>query len=159
MTVKRAAAAKKSGLTRQVEEMERDLASIRRTLRRPLEAEVAKGHLTVPQTGVMQVVVRNRGGISLKELSAEVSLAHSTVSGIVDRLEKRGMIERRPDASDGRISRIYPASIVSEFVREKIPALVRGPIEAAMERATEEERTQIHEALRRLRELLEACSA
>ena len=37
----------------------------------------------------MRIVVRN-DGISLKELSAAVNLAHSTVSGIVDRLEKRG---------------------------------------------------------------------
>jgi len=33
------------------------------------------------------------GGLSLKLLSEKVSLAHSTVSGIVDRLEKRGMVK------------------------------------------------------------------
>src|SRR5260370_34550614 len=71
----------------QAQRMERDLSVIRRTLRKPLEAEVAKGELTVPQSAVMQVVVR-QNGISLKDLSREVSLAHSTVSGIVDRLEK-----------------------------------------------------------------------
>ncbi len=139
----------------QVEQIERDLNGIRRALRKPLEAAVAKGKLTVPQTGVMQVVVRRRG-ISLKELSETVSLAHSTVSGIVDRLEKRGMIERRPDEADGRISRIHPTAVVSEFVREEIPALARGPLEAALERATEEERAEIGRALQRLKELLEA---
>ncbi len=82
------------GLSAEVEEMERSLGAIRRALRKPLDAEVAKGNLTAPQTGVMQAVVRSNG-ISLKELSHAVSLAHSTVSGIVDRLEKRGMIERR----------------------------------------------------------------
>ena len=74
------------------EQMERDLGSIRQTLRKPLEAEVAKGDLTVPQSAVMRAVVRSPG-INLKDLSREVSLAHSTVSGIVDRLSKRGMIE------------------------------------------------------------------
>jgi DNA-binding MarR family transcriptional regulator len=137
--------------------MERDLGTIRRALRRPLEVEVAKGNLTVPQIGVMQVVVRNKG-ISLKDLSHAVSLAHSTVSGIVDRLEKRGIIERRPDETDGRISRIYPTAVVSEFVRERIPALTRGPLEDALERASEKERAEISTALRRLRELLGASS-
>ena len=136
------------------EAMEKDLGAIRRALRKPLETEMARGELTVPQTAVMRVVVR-RGGVSLKDLSGEVSLAHSTVSGIVDRLEKRGMVERRADPEDGRTSRIYPTAVVAEFVREQIPRLSRGPIEDALERATSAERAAIGEALRRLRELLE----
>ena len=137
------------------EQMERDLGSIRQILRRPLEAEVAKGDLTVPQSAVMRAVVRSPG-INLKDLSREVSLAHSTVSGIVDRLSKRGMIERRADSSDGRVSCIYPAAIVAEFVRERIPLLSRGPLQSALQRATQEERKAIGSALSRLRELLGA---
>ena len=137
------------------EQMERDLGSIRQTLRKPLEAEVAKGDLTVPQSAVMRAVVRSPG-INLKDLSREVSLAHSTVSGIVDRLSKRGMIERRADSTDGRVSCIYPAAIVAEFVRERIPLLSRGPLQSALLRATQEERKAIGSALRRLRELLGA---
>jgi DNA-binding MarR family transcriptional regulator len=138
----------------QAEQIGQELGRIRRALRRPLEAEIAAGGLTLPQTAVMRVVVR-RNGLSLKELSREVSLAHSTVSGIVDRLERRGMIQRRPDPADGRTSRIYPSAPVAEFVRERIPQLSRGPLEAALARATDAERKQIGDALRRLRELLE----
>jgi DNA-binding MarR family transcriptional regulator len=134
--------------------MEQDLSFIRRALRKPLESEVAKGELTMPQTAVMRVVVRNPG-IVLRDLSREVSLAHSTVSGIVDRLEKRGMIERRADTQDARTSRIYPTAAVVEFVREQLPRLSRGPLEGALERATEAQRAAIGKALRRLRELLE----
>lgn len=136
------------------EQMERDLAVIRRALRKPLEAMVAQGELTVPQTAVMREVVAH-DGISLKDLSHAVSLAHSTVSGIVDRLETRGMISRRADERDGRISRIYPSTEVAEFVRTQIPAISRGPLRQALERATEAERNQIGKALRRLRELVE----
>jgi DNA-binding MarR family transcriptional regulator len=138
----------------QARRLERDLSGIRRALRKPLEAEVARGELTVPQAAVMQAVVAHEG-ISLKDLSREVSLAHSTVSGIADRLEKRGMIERRPDAVDGRVSRIYPTPVVIEFVRDHIPALTSGPLASALARASEEERTAIERALRHLRELLE----
>jgi DNA-binding MarR family transcriptional regulator len=134
--------------------MERDLSGIRRALRKPLEAEVARGELTVPQSAVMRVVVRH-SGISLKDLSREVSLAHSTVSGIADRLEKRGMLERRPDPQDGRISRIYPTGPVLEWVRDRLPTLSSGPLASALSRTTDEERLSIETALRRLRELLE----
>lgn len=135
--------------------MERDLSAIRRALRKPLEAEFAKGELTMPQKAVMQTVVFSQG-ISLKDLSRQVSLAHSTVSGIVDRLEKRGMVERRPDPADGRISRIHASAPVAAFLRDRMPALAAGPLEAALTRATETERDLLAKALRRLRELLEA---
>lgn len=135
--------------------MERDLSAIRRVLRKPLEAEFAKGELTMPQKAVMQAVVASQG-ISLKDLSRQVSLAHSTVSGIVDRLEKRGMVERRTDPADGRISRIHASAPVAAFLRDRMPALAAGPLEAALTRATETERDLLAKALRRLRELLEA---
>ncbi|MDE3148738.1 MAG: MarR family transcriptional regulator, partial [Acidobacteriota bacterium] len=137
-------------LATMADQMERDLSAIRRALRKPLEAEVAGGELTAPQMAVMHFVVHNRG-ISLKGLSREASLAHSTVSGIVDRLEKRGMIVRRPDPADGRVSRIHPSAEVEEFVRKKIPMLAAGPLRAALERAAPEERAVIGSALRRLR--------
>ena len=101
----------------------------------------------------MREVVRNHG-INLRDLSRAVSLAHSTASGIVDRLEKRGMVERRPDPRDGRLSCIYPSAVVEQFIKERLPALSRGPLQTALERATVEERVAIERALRRLRELL-----
>jgi DNA-binding MarR family transcriptional regulator len=147
-----------SGIAAQAERMDKDLGAIRRALRRPLEAEVARGELTAPQTAVMHAVVAH-DGISLKDLSREVSLAHSTVSGIVDRLEKRGMIERRADAVDGRVTRIHPTAVVRKFVREKIPMLSRGPLLAALERAKAEEREGLAAAVARLRQLLDEAAA
>lgn len=144
---------RKAAFAAQAERMERDLGGIRHALRKPVEAEVAQGDLTVPQKAVMHIVIHHHG-ISLKDLSQQLSLAHSTVSGIVDRLEMRGLIERRPDHKDGRVSCIYPSAAVAQFVREQIPALTRGPLQGALERATDAERTSIEQALRRLRELL-----
>lgn len=136
------------------DQIDQDLRVIRRALRQPLETETAKGELTGPQTAVMREVVRNEG-INLRDLSRAVSLAHSTVSGIIDRLESRGMIERRPDEKDGRISCIFPTAPVREFVHDKIPQLNRGPLLSALARANKSERGAICTALRRLRELLE----
>lgn len=134
--------------------MENDLRAIQRVLRKPLEAQVARGGLTVPQTAVMQEVVAHQG-ISLKELSKRISLAHSTVSGIVDRLEMRGMLERRSDGNDARISSLFPTAAVTKFLREELPTLARGPLQTALQHATASECDRIEQALRRLRELLE----
>jgi DNA-binding MarR family transcriptional regulator len=136
------------------EQLEQDLRSIRKAMRQPLEIEAARGELTGPQTMVMREVVRNEG-INLRDLSKTVSLAHSTVSGIVDRLEKRGMIERRPDPKDGRVSCIFPAAVVREFVRDRIPELNRGPLLRAMSRVPVSEGAAIADAVGRLRKLLE----
>jgi DNA-binding MarR family transcriptional regulator len=73
----------------------------------------------------------------------------------VNRLEKQGLIERRPDARNKRVSQIHPSSGVYEFVRKKIPALRRGPLREALKRASNKEQRKIGWALRRLRELLE----
>lgn len=143
------------GISKIAAQMERDFSAIRRALRKPLDAEFAKGELTMPQKAVMQAVVGSHG-ISLKYLSRQLSLAHSTVSGIVDRLEKRGMIERRPDPADGRISQIHPSAEVAAFLRDRMPVLAAGPLEAALRRTTDAERAMLAGALRRLRELLES---
>jgi DNA-binding MarR family transcriptional regulator len=138
----------------QAEEISRHLARIRRVLRKPLDAEVSKGGLTVPQKAAMLVVVRNPG-ISIKALSREMSLAHSTVSGIAERLERRGLIECRLDSEDRRIVRIHPSEEVAAFIRSRISLLQQGPLEGALRKASAVERAEIGRALKRLDELLE----
>jgi DNA-binding MarR family transcriptional regulator len=142
----------------QAERIDQDLAAIRRVLRRGLEIEEGRAALTMPQVAVMRVVVR-QPGISLKELSLQLSLAHSTVSGIVDRLEKQGMLGRKPDPADGRANCIHPTQPVADFVRGILPELSRGPLRKALAAARSAERAVISQAVHRLRELLEEADA
>jgi len=140
-------------VARLAERMDRDLSAIRRALRKPLNAEVARGELTIPQTAVMRIVVRTPG-IRLSDLSKEVSLAHSTVSGIVDRLVKRGLVKRVPDEVDRRIMRVRPTELVDTWIEQQLPALKLGPLQAALQRANPEERDGLVKAVSRLRKLL-----
>lgn len=137
-----------------------DLGAIRKLLRQPLDAEIARGNLTGPQRTVMQVVVRQdlrETGISLKDLSKAVGLAQSTVSGIADRLERDGLLERRPDPNDGRAVRIFPTPPVVEFLRDQLPHLLNDPLQRALAKASAEETAIIQQALTRLRQLLESA--
>ena len=144
-------------LERIAEEIDRDLGAIRQILRRPVEAEVARGGLTGPQQSAMSVLVKSQG-LSLKELSKELGLAHSTVSGIVDRLVKHGLVERQTDQSDGRLSRVVVSEQVRQFLREKWPRLEMRPLQEALTAATAEERRIVAEGVQVLRRVLERCS-
>jgi len=135
------------------QEIDAHLRAIRRELRKPLPTEIARGEMTAPQRSIMQILV-GVDGLSLKELSRRAELAHSTVSGIVDRLEKRGLVARQPDRKDGRFSRIVVTDPVRNFVRDRLPELTMQPLIAALRRAKPRERTKIFVGLRALRRAL-----
>jgi DNA-binding MarR family transcriptional regulator len=142
------------GLAEMAQQIDAYLRAIRRELRKPLSTEIARGKLTAPQRGIMQILV-GVDGLSLKELSRRAELAHSTVSGIVDRLEKRGLVARQPDAKDGRFSRIVATEPVRNFVRDRLPELTMQPLIAALRRVEPRERTRIVAGLRALRRALD----
>lgn len=134
-------------------EIDGNLREIQRALRKPLSVAIARGELTAPQRAIMAILVRS-GGLSLKELSKRAGLAHSTVSGIVDRLGKRGMVAREADDRDGRFSRIVVTDVVRDFVRDKLPDLAIQPLLGALERASPAQRNRIIGGLRTLRAAL-----
>lgn len=134
--------------------IEAQLHGIRRRLRRQLEAEYTKGAVTGPQRLVMEALIRS-GGMSLKELSETVSLAHSTVSGIVDRLEKRGMVERHTLETDRRVTQVRVSKVVLDFMRRRAPELTLHPLVDALRHASAEERRAVRTGLDTLERLLD----
>lgn len=132
---------------------ERQLNVIQRRMRRRLQAEYARGNLTGPQRLVMSVLVRTQG-LSLRQLSESVSLAHSTVSGIADRLEKQGMLERQTHATDRRVTVLVASQAVREFLTTRMPELSLHPLLEALSRASADERNVITTGLDTLVRLL-----
>ncbi|MGA8271935.1 MAG: MarR family transcriptional regulator [Candidatus Sulfotelmatobacter sp.] len=135
--------------------LELQLQAIRRRLRQSLEAEFARGKVTGPQQLVMAALV-DSGRLNLKQLSEKVSLAHSTVSGIVDRLEKRGMVTRHILGSDRRVTRITPSDEVLHFLRTRMPELTLHPLVKALHKATSAERKAIRTGIDTLEKLLQS---
>lgn len=138
-------------LARQIEQR---LTSIRQHLRKPLEAEFARGHLTGPQRSVMSVVVAAHQPLRIREVTAAVGLAQSTVSGIVERLVKSGMLVRTDDPADARASCIAASPAVRTFVEKQMPQLKLSPLLAALRRGGRKDAESIAAALTRLDELL-----
>lgn len=141
-------------LLREAETITRHIRTIRSLLKRPVHEAIAGSGLTAPQISVMRVVVEN-GGLSVKDLSAQVGLAHSTVSSIVDRLVRKGLVRRQTSASDRRMTCINPTTAVKTWL--KSAAAIHHPalLVDALHRASPEERVLIREGLRTLQDLLE----
>jgi DNA-binding MarR family transcriptional regulator len=136
------------------ENIDRDLRAIRERIRRPLEAEIARGNLTGPQQSVIHALFKS-AGMSLKELSEHLGLAHSTVSGIVDRLQERGLVERRADEADKRFTRVVVTQTVRDFVRDTLPKLSIHPLAEALGRANAAQLRAIVRGLKTLQKVLE----
>ena len=136
--------------------------SIRRTLRESVWAR-ARDHpdaleLTAPQVHALQVVVehlRQAGtGLSLSDLSERMGLAHSTVSGIVGRLQRDGLLRRTTRPDDRRYTLIELTDEARQWVEQEIPAARLGPLETAIRHATGEELAAILNGLATLERLL-----
>ena len=135
-------------------ELDRDLRAVRQIINRPIQALIESGGLTGPQQSAMQILVES-DGLSLKDLSKELGLAHSTVSGIVDRLEKQGLVKRQTDEADRRLAKLVVTDQVRKFLRETWPVLEMHPLTEALRAATPAEREQVLRGVRTLRRLLE----
>jgi len=138
-----------------VREAEGILATIRllwRDLLRNPYADAEAFGMTGPQVTVMACLA-TRGPITLTELSRTLGMSHSTASGIVDRLEARGLVRRSEDATDRRRTAISVTEGVTRYVRD----LEQGPsgrLVRALESASSAQRAAVTAGLQSLCDLL-----
>lgn len=64
-------------------------------------------NITPPQFDALQIIIC-RKNITISELSSELFQAPSTVTDLIDRMEKNMLVERIRDTKDKRIVRIVP---------------------------------------------------
>jgi DNA-binding MarR family transcriptional regulator len=72
--------------------------------------------MTGPQITVMACLV-SRGPMTLTELSRWLGMSHSSASGIVDRLQVRGLLRRTEGATDRRRTSIEVTEAVHLLCR------------------------------------------
>ncbi|MBR1222705.1 winged helix-turn-helix transcriptional regulator [Bradyrhizobium sp. U87765 SZCCT0131] len=78
-----------------------------RRLQRWVEQQMAaENGLTSAQSGVLFYLGRNDGAL-IGDVAAALDLVPSAMSGLADRMERAGLLERRPDSADGRAWRVY----------------------------------------------------
>jgi DNA-binding MarR family transcriptional regulator len=127
--------------------------SLRRRLLQGARGELARSGLTGAQASVVSLL-GTRGPLTVSDLTRELQLGHSTVSGIVDRLQTRGIVQRLPDSADRRYTRVA----LTEELSRKVPSLIAsGPgsrMLTALAGASPAERRTMREGLRLLQRYL-----
>ena len=108
--------------------------------------------LTFPQALVLNVL-GEEGPMPISVLAERTGSANSTVSGIVDRLEKLGLARRDRSGKDRRI--IYVA-VTDKYqaLREKAEANVAGYFASVLSTMPPQDRDMVAQALLRLDEAL-----
>jgi DNA-binding MarR family transcriptional regulator len=94
--------------------------------------------MTRAQWGIL-IWLERQPGITQKELAELLEVEPITVARLLDRLEARGMVERRPDPKDRRIWRLHllaPALPMLEEIHAQLTdirrAVTRGMDEAML---------------------------
>ncbi len=93
-----------------MESLERDplvvLCDVARLVRTLADARAREHGMTRAQWMIL-VRLDRQPGMSQNELATLIEVEPITVGRLVDRLEARGMVERRPDPADRRIWRLH----------------------------------------------------
>jgi DNA-binding MarR family transcriptional regulator len=110
-------------------------------------------HLTVPQLGCLLALYEN-GPLSPSEIAKIIMVQSSTMSGIIDRLDLKGLVERSQSNIDRRIILISLTN-GGEKLAQKAPSLINPKIIDGIKKIPTHERDQIAQALNKLSSMLD----
>jgi DNA-binding MarR family transcriptional regulator len=116
-------------------------------LKHRFHAAIANTGLTAQQAHALRFLDPTRP-VPMRELAAGIMCDASTVTGIADRLENRGLVERRPDPEDRRVKGLVvtPAGIeIQDRIRREV--LGHAPHLAVL---SPDERIQLRDQLKRV---------
>lgn len=146
--------------TRAVPEPRNDLRVLR-SLRRIFRAVeqysrklASEHHVTGPQLVCLLTVVEH-GPLTGIEIARRIQLSASTVVGILDRLEDKGLVVRERDSKDRRRVGVT-ATPDGRMLAERAPSPLQEQLARALARLPEPEQTAIALSLERIVRLIEA---
>ncbi|MET8508827.1 MarR family transcriptional regulator [Streptomyces sp. NPDC004787] len=106
----------------------------------------ASENLTASQGKALTVL--RRGPAAMRALAETLTCDASNMTGIIDRLEKRGLVRREADAADRRVKNVIltaEGERVSDAIRARMHLTRDG-----LERLDDEERRSLHTLLERV---------
>ncbi|MFT5888735.1 MAG: DNA-binding MarR family transcriptional regulator [Zhongshania sp.] len=110
--------------------------------------------LTAPQMLILQTL-RDQGDAIISDLANHVSLSQATVTSILDRLEKRGLIERERSTQDKRKVFACLTDAGTELIRNA-PTPLQDYFIRQFKDLQEWEQTQIISSLQRVAYMMDA---
>jgi len=129
------------------EEIAEHLFALVDRLREGFEAVVARFELSPPQAKALHYVA-DAGPVPMGDLACRLRCDASNVTGIVDRLEQRGLVERRTAPADRRVKTLVVTPRGSEVARAVWGQVRMGALGVVA--LSGDERDQLMQLLRRL---------
>ena len=136
-----------------IEEMLTLIKRIMALIKQSFERDLKKMDVTESQILVMRVL-NHYGDMKVSDISRKLDLSNSTVSGIIDRLVEKKIVERRRSEKDRRIVMISLAEEYLQPVKRHLIAFAQK-MRRVLSTTTEEDLDFILEGLEKLRTILE----
>ena len=136
-----------------VPELWQSIRTIYRTVLKRLNARLSKEGITFSQYSVLLALARN-GPMQMNKLGEHMLVAPANVTGLVDRMEKKGYVKRRRDKNDRRLYVIEPTEAGSRTFK-RISSRFRQYAGSLGLTLTAEEMNSTLTALRKVRKELE----
>ncbi len=133
------------------------VSEVAKLMKRRFEEEARVHGITLPQWRALAELSLNHG-MSQVELAGCIDTDPMTLSGILDRLEKRGLIERSADPNDSRAKRSVATPAGQELVQE-VRRVGHSLYEHALDGLSNAERKQLIDVLGRMKDNLLAMNA
>lgn len=97
---------KKNSVSESVIEIEKYLRKTDSIIRKKGREILKDFNITAPQFTALQWLI-NDGDLTIGELSQSMKLACSTITDLIDRMEKNNLVTRKKDTKDKRVVRIH----------------------------------------------------
>ncbi len=135
-----------------VANIEKYLRKVDYIIRRKGREILSDFNITVPQFSALQILI-NRGNMTIGELSQWMALACSTITDLIDRMEKSDLVVRKKDEKDKRVVRIEVLpngyDILEKVLTKRIDFL-----DGKLTDFTDEEKDKLHMGLKALYEAM-----
>jgi DNA-binding MarR family transcriptional regulator len=110
--------------------------------------------LTAPQSGVLRSLSRGEP-LSSASLSRELCVTPSNITGIIDRLEKKGLVQRSRMQDDRRVTLIQLTELGSQLSRD-LPDPIEVRLISGLSELPPKKVKKLDEALEKIIDILDA---
>ena len=118
-------------------------------LAEPLQRELAARHgVSLGDLHAVRVLARG-GEVSMSSYGSELGVPRSTITNLVDRLERAGLVERTPSSKDRRVTLVRLAAAGRRAV-EDTDVLLRSQVAARLLDLEPEAQVRLAELLERV---------
>jgi MarR family transcriptional regulator for hemolysin len=130
------------------------ISDVARLLRTAFDRRVRRLGLTRSQWLVINRLYR-RPGATQSELAEMLEVDKATAGRMVDRMEKKGWVVRRPDAADRRVNRLHLTPEV-DLIQLQLVQIADRTVDDALAALSPRQRDQFAQAMRRVKRQLQA---